>query len=53
MTPRLIIMTRACRIRIQRGEELEAILASYTALTESDKAQIRAAVAPESGGGTV
>ena len=49
MTPRLIIMTRACRIRIQRGEALEDVLESYPALTEDDKTYIRAALAGEPG----
>ncbi len=48
MTIKLIIMARACRIRMQRGELLEDIMASYTVLTEDDKAQLRAAIIPES-----
>lgn len=34
------IITRAAHIRMQKGEELEEILASYTKLTEEDKEEI-------------
>ena len=54
MTPiKLKIMVKATELRMGKGEALEDILTGWPALTESDKAQIRAAVAPESGGGTV
>lgn len=47
MTIRLIIMMRACCIRMQRGETLEDILSSYPALTEDDKSQIRSGTMPK------
>jgi len=58
MTPiKLKIMVKATELRMGKGEALEDILMGWPALTEADKAQIRAAVevadAPESGGGTV
>ena len=56
MTPiKLKIMIKATELRMGKGEALEDILTGWPALTEDDKAQIRAAVevAPESGGGTV
>lgn len=42
---KLKIMVRACRIRLESGESLEAILESYPALTEADKAQLTDALA--------
>ena len=41
---KLKIMVKAVRIRLANGEELEDILASYPALTEEDKQQIRDAL---------
>lgn len=41
---KLKIMTRAAALRMEQGEDLEAILAAWPALTDEDKAQIRAAL---------
>ena len=38
---KLNIMKRACIIRMKAGESLDGILASYPALTDEDKQQIR------------
>lgn len=38
---KLKIMVKACKIRMEAGEDLEDILASYPALSEEDKEQIR------------
>ena len=38
---KLKIMVKACKLRMAVGEDLEDILASYPALTEQDKEQIR------------
>lgn len=43
---KLKIMISAVKIRMRSGETLEAILESYTALTEEDKESIRAAALP-------
>jgi len=36
------IIVRAVRIRIENGEKLDVILASYPSLTETDKTEITA-----------
>ena len=41
------IILRACRIRMARGEQLDAILASYPALAPAEASAIRAALEPE------
>lgn len=51
------IMIRAIQIRLNRGEDLETILASYTKLTDEDKEALRKEFATEetaesSGGST-
>lgn len=46
MSLKLKIMMKAVKIRMEKGEELEAILASYPRLTEEEKAQLRSAVQP-------
>lgn len=50
-------MVRAAWLRMREGEALEDILAGWPALTEDDRARIRAALAaetvPESGGDTI
>lgn len=43
---KLKIMVSAVKIRMKAGESLEGILQSYTALTDEDKENIRAAVLP-------
>lgn len=35
------IMIKAIQIRLNRGEDLETILASYTKLTDEDKESLR------------
>lgn len=35
------IILRAVKIRMQKGEELESILASYTKLSEADREELR------------
>lgn len=40
----LDIMVRAVKLRMEAGEELEAILDSYPKLTDEDKAEIREAI---------
>jgi len=41
---KLNIFIRVIKRKMENGEELEDILASYTALTEEEKEQIREAV---------
>ena len=41
---KLRIMVKACKIRIDNGETLDEVLNSYTALSDADKAQIRAEI---------
>ena len=41
MTAKLKIIARAINIRINNGEELEAILKTYPALTDSEKKELR------------
>ncbi len=43
MSLKMKIMLRAVKIRMEQGEELEAILASYPKLTEAEKQQLREA----------
>lgn len=43
-TAMLNIFVRAVKRRMEKGEDLEEILASYTKLSEEDKEQIRQAV---------
>ena len=43
---KLKIMVRACKIRIEAGEALDDVLATYPALTEDDREQIRAEIEP-------
>ena len=43
---KLRIMVRACKIRIAAGEVLDDILASYPALNDADRKQIRAEIEP-------
>ena len=40
MNLKLRIMCRAVRLRLERGEQLEAVLASYPALTKDECNQI-------------
>ena len=40
---KLRIMLRAIRLRLERGEELDAILTSYPRLSESEKETLRRA----------
>lgn len=42
---KLRMFTKAVQIKLNRGEELEDILAQYTALTDEEKAQLREAAA--------
>lgn len=46
------IMMRAAALRMAKGEDLEAILAAWPALTAEDREKIRAVLAPEKGGDT-
>lgn len=48
MSLKMKIMLRAVKIRMEQGEELEAILASYPKLTEAEKQQLREAVLKDS-----
>lgn len=41
---KLKMFTKAVQIKMSRGEELETILAQYTALSEEEKGQLREAV---------
>ena len=43
-TAMLNIFVRTVKRRMEKGEDLEEILASYTKLSEEDKEQIRQAV---------
>lgn len=43
---KLRIMVRACKIRMDAGEALDDILASYPALNDADRKQIRAEIEP-------
>ena len=44
MSLKLKIMLKAVKIRMEKGEELEAILQSYPKLTEEEKNQLRTAI---------
>lgn len=41
MSEKLKVITYGIRVKLDRGEELEAILASYTKLTDTEKDYIR------------
>ena len=40
----LKIITNAVRIRVERGEDIDEVLTSYTKLTDAEKEQIKAAI---------
>lgn len=48
---KLKIMTRAASLRMAQGDDLEAILAAWPALTDEDREQIRASLGVKKGGG--
>ena len=41
----LTIITKAAAIRVARGEEVDAVLASYTKLTDEERAAIKEEIA--------
>ncbi len=43
MTMALSLLCRVVRRRVERGEDLEAVLADYPKLTEAEKAQVKVA----------
>lgn len=45
MTAKIRIMVRVTKRRIEAGEDIETILSSWPSLSDSEKEQIRAAVA--------
>lgn len=47
MTLKLKIMLRAVKLRLERGEDIETILASYPALKEDEKKELREAILPK------
>ena len=51
MSLKLRIMLRAVQIRLERGEVLEEVLSGWPALTEEERAALRAAAAPDAAGG--
>ena len=44
MSLKIKIMLRAVKIRMEKGEELEAVLQSYPKLTDPEKEELRNAV---------
>lgn len=45
MTAKIRVMVRVAKRRIAAGEDIETILSAWPSLTDSEKEQIRAAVA--------